>query len=477
MIDRRIEKDFLGVKELPADVYYGIFTARSLENFQISNLRIHPYFIKNLALIKKAAAKANYKLGFLSDEKAIAIIKASEEVIQGNNLDQYPIDVFQAGAGTPWNMNMNEVLANLANEILGKAIGEYRPIHPNDDVNKMQSSNDVIPNAIRLTSLLLLKELSREIDQLIEIFEEKGEEFKKIRKSGRTHMRDAAPISVGQEFLAYMTAIKNSKQIIKNSCNNLHKIHIGGTAVGSGVNTHPDYPELILEILRKDTGYELVLASDFIEKTQFLTDFQVVMDALSVLASILIKINNDLMILSSGPATGINELSLPAVEPGSSIMPGKINPSILESVNMVCFQILGNRTAVEHATRSGHLELNVYTPLIAFNLFNSISWLTNALKMMRRKAINGLEVNEKVTNKYFRYSNALAILLAPVIGYEKASKLAIRAKRERTPIDELAVSEGLVTANEMSQLLEHSMKPNMEIVRRLKKEEEYDNKA
>lgn len=477
MVISRIEKDFLGVKELPADVYYGIFTIRSLENFQISNLQIHPFLIKNLALIKKAAAETNYELGFLIEKKAKAIIEASEKVIKGNHFDQFPIDVFQAGAGTPWNMNMNEVLANLANEFLGTSIGEYHPIHPNDDVNKMQSSNDVIPNAIRLTAISLLEDLSKEIDLLIELFEVKGEEFKEIRKSGRTHMRDATPIMVGQEFFAYATAIKDSKELVKNSCRNLHEIHLGGTAVGTGINTHPDYPELILDILRKETGYDLVLAGNFIEKTQFLTDFQVLMDALSALANVLIKINNDLIFLSSGPATGINELSLPAVEPGSSIMPGKINPSILESVNMVCFQVLGNRTAVEHATRSGQLELNVYTPLIAFNLFNSISWITNALKMMRVRTIAGLNVNKEITSRYFRQSNALAILLAPLIGYESASKLAIKAESEGIPIDELAVSEGIVTSAIMNQLLEYSTRPNMDIVKTLKKEEENDNKT
>lgn len=470
MSEYRIEKDFLGEKQIPSKAYYGIFTARALENFQISSNRIHPLFIKNLALIKKAAAMANLNLGFLSEEHSNAIIKAAELIIEGKYYQNFPLDVFQAGAGTPWNMNMNEVLANLANELLGKPLGSYSPIHPNNQVNMMQSSNDVIPNTIRLTILTLLEDFLKDVNQLIASIEFQSKKYEKIKKSGRTHLRDATPITFGLEMRAYATALRNSKLLIENSTKYLQKIHLGGTAVGTGVNTHPDFPRTILKLLKDYTGFKLSIAEDFVEKTQFLLDFQNVMDALSNLCLVLIKINNDLMFLSSGPMTGLNEINLPAVEPGSSIMPGKINPSILESVNMVCFQILGNRMAVEHATRSGLFEINVYTPLIANNIFNSFNLLTNALKVLREKTIDGLKVNVEVMEKYFRHSNALATILVPLMGYEEASKFAKLAAEENKPVDALVVSQGILSRDEMNQLSDHSTEPNLDIIKSILKE-------
>lgn len=457
----RVETDLLGEKKLPADTYYGIFTQRAIENFQITGQKIHPLFIKTLAQIKKAAAETNHRLGYLEDEHASAIIRASQEIIEGKHMEHFPLDTFQAGAGTPWNMNINEVIANIANKSLGKPLGKYNPIHPNDHVNLMQSSNDIIPNAIRLTSINLLNILVESIKTLEHAFTKKSVEFKEIMKSGRTHTRDATPITLGQEMKAYSHALKNARKNIETTIKKLSHLHLGGTAVGTGLNTDPKYPETILEILRENTNHNLVQSENLIEKTQFPTDFQETINALACLSTIIIKINNDLMILSSGPMTGLNEITLPEVEPGSSIMPGKINPSILESANMVCFQVLGSRTTIEHACSHGHLELNVYTPMIAYNLFNSITWLTNTVENMRKNCIEGINANIEQTEKYYRNSNATATLLTPIIGYDAASRLAEEANKLKKPVMELAIERGLITEKDAKTILSRSTKPNM----------------
>jgi aspartate ammonia-lyase len=460
----RTEEDALGKKKIPRAAYFGVFTQRAVENFGISNLRIHPNFIKMLATVKKAAVETNLKLEFIDESRALAIKKAADEVIAGKLLNHFPLDVFQAGAGTPWNMNMNEVLANRANEILRQPLGGYSPVHPNDDVNMMQSSNDVIPNTIRLTSIGLVFELVSKLNSLERTFTKKSEEFKSIRKSGRTHVRDAVPITLGQEMGAYASTIRRAINRIEESNEHLHRIFLGGTAVGTGLNTHPDFSGIIKESLIKYTGYDLSIAEDFIEKTQFMSDFQDLVDALASLALDLIKINNDLMILSSGPKTGLKEIKLPPVEPGSSIMPGKINPSILESVNMVCFQVLGSRTTIEHAVRSGALDLNVYTPVIAFNLFNSLEWFKEAARILNDFCVEGIEANEKVTEHYFNYSNAISTLLSPLIGYETAAKLSEEAMDSDVSISELAVTKGLLTEDEMGMILENATEPNLVII-------------
>ncbi|TFH16988.1 aspartate ammonia-lyase [Candidatus Bathyarchaeota archaeon] len=469
MPDFRSESDLLGEKKIPEYAYYGVFTQRALENFNISGQQIHPSFIKYLALIKKAAAETNKILGYLDHILASAITRSADEVIEGKHTEEFKLDVFQAGAGTPWNMNMNEVLANLANETLGKPLGMYAPVHPNDHVNLMQSSNDVIPNTIRLTSIELIRELYKSLENLEQALTSKAEEFMNIKKSGRTHLRDAVPITIGQELKAYSKALKNARLQLSGADINLHQISLGGTAVGTGINTDPNYPKTMVDKLRKYTGYDLTQASDFIEKTQFMSDFKVIMDLLAGLAVVLLKICNDLMVLSSGPMTGLNEIHLPSVEPGSSIMPGKINPSILESVNMVCFQVIGNRAAVEQACSSGCLELNVYTPVIAFNLFNSISWLSKAIDNLRKRCIEGLGVNSEQVENYFKYSNAFVTLLSPIIGYDVASKLAVEAAYSRRPVIDLAVERGLLSVGEAKLLVDHSTEPNMIIIQEILK--------
>jgi len=367
-------------------------------------------------------------------------------------------------------MNMNEVFANRANQILGSALGTYAPVHPNDHVNMSQSSNDVIPNTIRITTLKLCRGLIKGLIALEEALSDKADEFTKVRKSGRTHMRDAVPISLGQEIRAYSSAITTSRRRVESSMVGLSSIFLGGTAVGTGVNTHPDYPRLVLEDLKEITGLELNLADDKIEKTQFVSDFLAYMNSLTSLSVDLVKICNDLMLLSSGPRTGLNELVLPMVEPGSSIMPGKVNPSILECVNMVCFQVMGSRATVENASKFGVLDLNVYTPVIAFNVFNSVKWLTNAINTLTERCITGLEANTKATDLYFNYSNAIATLLNPVIGYKEAAVLAVEALESGMLVKDLVVEKGLLTEAQVEKLIIHSCEPNMHIVKKILEE-------
>jgi len=463
----REEEDFLGAVRVPKDALYGAFTTRAKDNFEISGLRIDSEFIETLAEIKKAAATINSKLGFLEHDLKEAIVKAADEVTSGKHGNEFPLDVFQAGAGTPWNMNMNEVLANRANQILGYKLGEYNPVHPNDHVNMAQSSNDVIPNAIRITTLKLFRGLDAGLERLEKALMEKAGEFSDVRKSGRTHTQDAVPITLGQEMTAYSKAVANNRRRIEESTNHIRRIFLGGTAVGTGLNTHPDYPKLIRNKLEEMTGIELTKAEDFIEKTQFASDFLDFIDSLSCLAVDLLKICNDLMLLSSGPRTGLRELALPEVEPGSSIMPGKVNPSILECVNMVLFQVMGNRTAVENAAKFGTLDLNVYTPAVASNTFNSTKWLTSAVRILTEDCIDGLQANREVTGYYFEYSNAVATLMSPVIGYERAAKIAKDAVKKGMIVRDLVVEEGLMTEEEVEELIEHSCEPNLLVIRRI----------
>jgi aspartate ammonia-lyase len=470
MGSHREERDILGAKGVPKEALYGIFTTRAGENFDISGLRIDEAFIATLAEFKKASAKANGDLGLLEGESLDAILRAADEVIAEEHAAEFPLDVFQAGAGTPWNMNMNEVIANRANQILGSSLGSYSPVHPNDHVNMSQSSNDVIPNAMRVTVIKLTGELVEKIGELEISLLSKAEEFKGVRKSGRTHTRDAVPISLGQEFGAYASAIANGGERIRRASESLRRLFLGGTAVGTGLNTHPEYPERVLEHLKAITGLKLEHAEDFVEKTMFMTDFLVYMDALAAVSVDLVKICNDLMLLSSGPRTGLGEISLPEVEPGSSIMPGKVNPSIPECVSMVCFQVMGARAAVENAAKSGVLNLNVYTPVIAFNLFTSARWLTKAIRILMKRCVSGIEANLEVIGYYFDYSNAVATLLSPVIGYEAAAELSKEALEKGRKVRDLVVERRILTEEQIDELIEHSCEPNLHIARRIAEE-------
>jgi aspartate ammonia-lyase len=461
MVSFRKEKDILGEIDVPIDAYYGSFTSRALDNFQISGIRIHKDFIETLALIKKAAAFANQKLGLLKPREYEAINKALDEVIQGKFEHEFQLDVFQAGAGTPWNMNMNEVIANRANEKLGMPLGVYDPVHPNDHVNMSQSSNDVIPNTIRVAYLRKLPNLIDNLNSLEKSLIEKAIEYRNLVKTARTHMRDAVPISLGQEFKAYSSIVKQHTKQINISSNELRVLFLGGTATGTGINTHPSYSKLSIDWLAEKTRLELNTAMNKIEKTQFMNDFLTQMNSLSNLSSSIIKICYDLMLLSSGPTSGLNEIRLPSVEPGSSIMPGKVNPSILECVSMVCFQVQGKRHTVELATQAGTFDLNVYTPLIAYNLLESLYILVNAVKLLEERCIRGIIANRDQLKNYFETSTAVGTLLNPIIGYEKVSKLVTEANESKIPIFELAVKKKYLTEEEVEQIVKNSTKPNL----------------
>ena len=464
------ETDSLGPMKVPKSAYFGVFTVRALDNFQISGIHIDKEFIISLAQVKKAAAITNYELGYLNKTKMEAMLSALNEIEEGNLDSNFKLDVFQAGAGTPYNMNMNEVVANRANEILGQSIGSYKPIHPNDHVNMSQSSNDTIPTAIRLTTIKLVKKLSQELLFLQQSLEGKSIEFKDVYKSGRTHTQDAVPITLGQEFSAYSASVNSGRQHLENTINIMRVLPIGGTAVGTGINTHPEYASKMVNNLKSTTGLDIVLAENIFQSMQFTADFTNLMNALSNISSNLIKICNDLMMFSSGPETGLKEINLPPVEPGSSIMPGKINPSILECCNMVFMQVIGNRLVVETASQHGAFELNVYTPLIAYNLFTSLKWMTNAVITLNYKCIQGISVNKKVTQKYFNDSNALATLLNPIIGYDEATELAKQSKKKNKPIAELVIQERILSKEQMEKILKASIRPNMNVIDEIKKE-------
>ena len=461
MSEKRVERDFLGEVEVPASAYYGSFTARALRNFRISGQTIGDDFIRAVAEVKKAAAWVNAELGLLDADLADAIARAADEVIAGKFVGEFLLDVFQAGAGTPWNMNVNEVIANRANELLGHPLGSYLPIHPNDHVNMSQSSNDVIPTAIRVAAVRRNRELASTLGDLEFSLGVKAFEFRDVLKSGRTHLRDAVPVTLGQEFHTYAVALGEARSEIEKAEERLSRLPLGGTAVGTGVDTHPKYKERVIRSLGEITGLELTPLEDSSYGLQFTSDFLSYMNALSVLATTLIKVGNDLMLLSSGPATGLGEMTLPAVEPGSSIMPGKVNPSIIECVNMTCLQTIGARATVEAAAQHGSLDLNVYTPLVAYNLLSTQRWMAKAVETLRERCIVSVEANPRTTSYYFEHSNAFATLLAPVLGYEAASRLVIEAAEKEVPVGKLAVEEGLISEEELAELAKGSTAPNI----------------
>ena len=449
----RIEKDSLGEIEVPDDVLYGAFTTRASKNFQISGLKAKPEFIKSIALVKKAAALTNMKLGMLDKKLGNAIVEAASEVIDGKFRDQFILDVFQAGAGTPFNMNANEVIANVAIKKLGGKPGNYHIIHPNNHVNMAQSSNDVIPSSIRLSVLLSLPPLIREMEEMSTAFRAKGKEYAGVIKVGRTHLEDAVPIRYDQVFAGYATAIEKCAERIRNAKKSMLELGIGGTAVGTGINSHPDFKKTIILELNKLTGLEFHEGNS-VMLSWSMTGFVEMSGALRILAIDLNKISNDLRLLNSGPKTGISEIVLPEVEPGSSIMPGKINPSIPEDVNMVCFQVMGNDNAVALAAEAGQLELNVMTPLIVFDLLWSIELLTNAISMLRERCISGIVVDERRCKELLENSQALATVLNPYIGYENVAELVKAALAENKSMKELLLEKGLIPEKYLAEILD-----------------------
>ncbi len=449
----RIERDSLGEIEVPDNVLYGAFTTRASENFRISGLRAKPEFIKSLAIIKKAAALANMKLGMLDEKTGKAIVKAADEVIEGKYRDQFILDVFQAGAGTPFNMNANEVIANVAIKKLGGKPGDYHLVHPNNHVNMAQSSNDVIPTTIRLSVLLTLSPLIEELEKLFSEFNTKAKEYDHVIKVGRTHLEDAVPIRYGQVFGGYAASIGKCIVRLGTAENSMLELGIGGTAVGTGINTHPDFKKAIISELGKLTGFEFYQGNSIMLHWS-MAGFMDVSGALRTTAIELNKISNDLRLLNSGPKTGIGEIILPEVEPGSSIMPGKINPSIPEAVNMVCFQVMGNDHAVSLAAEAGQMELNVMTPLIAFDLLWGIELLTNTVRMLREDCVSGMIVDEKRCSELLENSHALATVLNPYIGYDAVAQLVKTALAEDKSLRQVLVEKDVIPEKYLNGILD-----------------------
>jgi aspartate ammonia-lyase len=450
----RQEKDSLGYKDVPADAYYGIQTARAIENYPISGLRAHPTLIRAIAMEKQAAAEANLALELLKPKIAEAILLAAKEVQSGKWNNQFVVDVFQAGAGVSFHMNANEVIANRAEELSGGHLGEYKIVHPNDHVNYGQSTNDVFPTAMRLAALLELDRLYPVLDDLATAFEAKGKEFHEILKSGRTHMQDAVPMRLGQEFTAYAGAILRSAKQIREQSEWLRELGLGGSAVGTGINTHPDYRNQAIANLSRISGQELVPADDMRYAMQSNLAMSSVSSALRNLALEIIRISNDLRLLSSGPNTGFGEINLPALQPGSSIMPGKINPVMPELAAMVSFQVVGNDLAVAMAVQAGQLELNVMMPAMALNVLQSITILTNMLRVFTDKCVAGITANPKRNQLYAQSTVSLATALNPYIGYAKAAEIAKESVATGRSIIDIARSKQYLSEEQIREVLD-----------------------
>jgi len=451
-METRKEIDPLGEKAIPKDAYFGIQTFRATENFPVSGIKEPIQFIKAYVLIKKAAARANTQVGWLDKKIGNAIIKACDEVLAGKLIDQFVVDVFQAGAGTSFNMNVNEVLANSALENLGKQKGEYKIVSPNDHVNMGQSTNDTFPTALHVSILISLQPLFSALDDLAAALEELRRKNAHVLKSGRTHLQDAVPVTVGQEFGAYASAIANTLTELRRRQENLYEIALGGTATGTGANTHPDYKKIAVAELVKLTGFPFKPAKNNFEALQSHRPAQTVSSGLKELALELIRIANDLRLLASGPTTGLNEITLPPVQPGSSIMPGKVNPVMAECLDMVAFQVVGNDAAVSLAVQAGQMELNVMTPAIAYNMLFSIQILANYLPVFTEKCIRGITVDEKRCEQYLEKNPSLATLLAPKIGYLEAAKIAKQAQAESRTVKEIALEKGLLKPEELERI-------------------------
>ena len=450
----RTEKDPLGALEVPADALYGVQTLRAVRNFPISGLRPLPAFIEATVHIKRAAALTHKETGRLEPRLADAIVKAADEVLAGKHREQFLVDVYQAGAGTSHNMNCNEVLANRANEILGGKRGSYTPVHPNDHVNMAQSTNDVIPTAIRLGCLMELGGLEDTFAELAKAFEKKGKEFDDVLKSGRTHLQDAMPIRLGQELDAYAGSLRRGLQRVIEAADYLRDLGIGGSAVGTGVNVEPGYPKLMVKHLREATRLKLREGEDRIQLMQSMGDVAAFSAQLKVLALDLSKIASDLRLLASGPRTGLDEIRLPAVQPGSSIMPGKVNPSIPEMVNQVCFQVFGNDACVSVAAEHGQLELNVMMPVIAHNVLFSMMILRNSARVFADKTVKGIEANEEQCEYWLERSAALATALAPQIGYARAAEISKQSVKENVLIRDLVKREKVLPDKEIDKVLD-----------------------
>lgn len=459
----RKEKDSLGELDVPDDVFYGIHTCRSLQNFNGAGEAVPIEIIYGMVRLKCACARANTTMGLLDDQKRATIETVCEKILSGDYDDQFPVDLFQAGSGTSSNMNVNEVIANLAAVELGGKPYDRHLVHPNDDVNKGQSTNNIFPSGIRVAAVTLIDPLNQAVQALVDALQEKAEEFKEVIRSGRTHLQDAVPEMMGQAFAAWAHALVKDLRRLDAVHDRLLEIGAGGNAIGTGVNTPPGFREQIARDLSAITGKPYRAAENSIEITQYLTDFADVSGVLRMIAMDIGKLCNDLRLLASGPNTGLAELILPAVEPGSSIMPGKINPSICEAANMACLQVMGNDQAVQLAASAGQLELNTHMPVTGYNLVRSFGLLTRTATMLETKCISGIQVNRERCTRFFETSGGLGTVLNPKLGYDKVAELVKESLRTKKTAKELVLEKGILTEEEFDELVRRSTAPNLDL--------------
>mgnify|MGYP001711485225 FL=1 len=461
--DYRVEKDSIGVKDIPEEVYYGVQTLRAAENFHITGLNMHPEIINSLAYIKKASAITNCEVGILEKKKAQAIVQACDEIIEGKFHDDFIVDPIQGGAGTSLNMNANEVIANRAIEILGGKKGDYTIVNPNDDVNCGQSTNDVIPTAGKMTSLHLLQNLKKQLLRLYDALNEKAKEFDHVIKMGRTQMQDAVPIRLGQEFKAYSVAIMRDIHRMDKAMDEMRTLNMGGTAIGTGINADEGYLRRIVPNLTEISGMDFIQAFDLIDSTQNLDPFVAVSGAVKACAVTLSKMSNDLRLMSSGPRTGFGEINLPAKQNGSSIMPGKVNPVIPEVVNQVAFNIIGNDMTITMAAEAGQLELNAFEPIIFYCMFQSIDTLGYAVETLVDNCIVGITANEERCRQLVENSVGIITAICPHVGYEKTADIAKKAINSNESVRSLILKENIMDEEELSRILDpiHMTEPGI----------------
>ena len=454
MMNTRTEKDSIGYMNVPEDAYYGVQAQRASENFQITGLHMHPAFIINMARIKKAAAITNRNALRLSPDKSDAIIRACDEIIHGKWMDQFIVDPIQGGAGTSANMNINEVIANRAGELLGGKKGAYDKIHPNDHVNMAQSTNDVIPTAGKLTVLTLMTPLIQELRRLHDALMKKSEEFDDVIKMGRTQLQDAVPMRLGQTFHGYASMIERDILRLTDVSREMYTVNLGGTAIGSCINTSPSYLHNIVPCLSSITGYPLLQAKDLFDATENLDGFVSVSGAVKTCAVDLSKMCNDLRLLSSGPKTGLGEIHLPAMQNGSSIMPGKVNPVIPEVVTQAAFLVAGHDLTITMAAEAGQMELNAFEPVVFYNLFESLTALTGAVSTLTDHCITGITADRERCRTLMEASAGIATALSPYIGYQKSAEITKAALKSNRTVRELVLEEHLMTAAELEQVLD-----------------------
>lgn len=455
-METRLEHDSLGEMQVPAEAYYGVQTLRAIENFKgISGITIsdHPYYVKALAMVKWAASHANMSLGILDEKIGKAIKAACEEIIGGALVDQFPVDLVQGGAGTSTNMNINEVVANRALELMGHKKGEYKYCHPNDHVNLSQSTNDAYPTSFKLCFIFHNEDLVAELKKLIASFRAKGKEFDHILKMGRTQLQDAVPMTLGQEFEAFASTLEEEVDRLNQMARLFLEVNMGATAIGTGINTEPGYSEACVTALRIISGKEFVLAGNLVEATPDAGSSVMYSSAMKRLAVKLSKICNDLRLLSSGPRCGLNEINLPPMQPGSSIMPGKVNPVIPEVVNQICFNVIGNDLTITFAAEAGQLQLNVMEPIIVHATISSIRMLLKGMARLRTLCIDGITANEGHCRELVMGSIGIVTALNPTLGYENSARIAKRALKENRSVYDLVLEEGLLTKDELDKLL------------------------